>query len=151
MPVTAHTIHLTVRGAAAAARWYADAFGAAERTRIVVPGDRLIHVQLVIGDLHVTLADEFPELESYGPQHLGGTYGAIYLHVDDVDTAWNRAVDAGATILRPLADAFWGEREGQVLDPFGHRWGLTQHLQDVSLDELQERASAAFATPDPHA
>jgi uncharacterized glyoxalase superfamily protein PhnB len=145
MTVTAHTVHLTVRGADAASRWYAEAFAADELTRIVVPGDRLIHVQLRIGDLLVTLADEFPELSSYGPEHLGGTYGAIYLHVDDVDTAWARAVDAGATVLRPLADAFWGAREGQVLDPFGHRWGLTQHLHDVPLDELQARATAAFS------
>jgi uncharacterized glyoxalase superfamily protein PhnB len=145
MTVTAHTVHLTVRGADAASRWYSEAFAADELTRIVVPGDRLIHVQLRIGDLRVTLADEFPEMSSYGPEHLGGTYGAIYLHVDDVDTAWSRAVDAGATVLRPLADAFWGAREGQVLDPFGHRWGLTQHLHDVPLDELQERATAAFS------
>jgi PhnB protein len=150
MTITAHTVHLTVRGADAASRWYTEAFGADELTRIVVPGDRLIHVQLRIGDLRVTLADEFPEMSSYGPGHLGGTYGAIYLHVDDVDTAWARAVDAGATVLRPLADAFWGEREGQVLDPFGHRWGLTQHLHDVPLDELRDRATAAFSGPDAH-
>jgi uncharacterized glyoxalase superfamily protein PhnB len=150
MTFSAHTVHLTVRGADAASRWYAQAFSADELTRIVVPGDRLIHVQLQIGHLRITLADEFPELDSYGPAHLGGTYGALYLHTDDVDAAWTQAVDAGATVLRPLSDAFWGEREGQVLDPFGHRWGLTQHLHDVSLVELQERASAAFSTPDPH-
>lgn len=151
MTITAHTLHLTVRGAGAAARWYAEALGAEELSRILVPGDRLIHVQLRIGDLRVTLADEFPELESFGPQHLGGTYGAVYLHLDHVDKAWARAVDAGATVLRPLSDAFWGEREGQLLDPFGHRWGLTQHLHDVPLDELQLRASAAFSGEDPHA
>jgi PhnB protein len=147
MTISAHTVHLTVRGADAASRWYAEAFAARELTRIVVPGERLIHVQLLIGDLRVTLADEFPEMESYGPAHLGGTYGAIYLHTDDVDTAWTRAVNAGAVVVRPLGDAFWGAREGQVLDPFGHRWGLTQHLTDVPLDELQARASAAFAAP----
>jgi len=141
MTISGHVVHLTVRGADAASRWYAEAFTAQELTRIVLPGDRLIHVQLLIGDLRVTLADEFPEFESYGPAHLGGTYGAIYLHTDDVDTAWTRAVDAGATIVRPLDDAWWGEREGQLLDPFGHRWGLTQHLRDVSLEELQRLAS----------
>lgn len=151
MTFSTHAVHLTVDGADAASRWYTAAFGAQELTRIVVPGDRLIHVQLQVADLRITLADEFPELESYGPAHLGGSYGAIYLHTDDIDTAWARAVDAGATVLRPLSDAFWGEREGQVLDPFGHRWGLTQHLQDVSLDELQQRATAAFSAPDPHA
>lgn len=149
MSITAHTLHLTVRGADAASRWYAEAFGATEHGRIVLPGGRLIHVQLRIGDLRITLADEFPELESFGPERLGGTYGAIYLHLDDVDTAWARAVGAGASIVRPLSDAFWGEREGQVRDLFGHRWGLTQHLYDVPLDELQERATAAFSGEGP--
>lgn len=143
--IHSHTLHLTARGADQASAWYQDAFGAQELTRLVVPGGRLIHVQVRIGSLVVMLADEFPEMESYGPQHFGGTYGAIYLHVDDVDAAWQRAVDAGATVLRPLSDAFWGEREGQLLDPFGHRWGLTQHLRDVPLDELQELTTAAFA------
>jgi PhnB protein len=91
------------------------------------------------------LADEFPEMTSFGPQHLDGTYGAIYLHLDDVDHVWDRAVRAGATVVRPLADVFWGEREGQILDPFGHRWGLTQHVRDVSIVEMQELATAAFS------
>ena len=145
MTITAHTVHLSVAGADAAAQWYAEAFGATEHSRVLLPGDRLIHVQLRIGDLSVTLADEFPELESYGPVHFGGTYGAIYLHVDDVDAAWDRAVRAGADVVRPVSDAFWGEREGQLLDPFGHRWGLTQHLRDVHLAEPQRLATAAFA------
>lgn len=145
MTITSHTVHLSVAGADAAAQWYADAFGASERSRILLPGDRLIHVQLRIGDLDVTIADEFPELDSYGPVHFGGTYGAIYLHVDDVDAAWQQAVGAGAEVVRPVSDAFWGEREGQLLDPFGHRWGLTQHLRDVSPAELQRLATAAFS------
>ena len=144
MSITSHTVHLSVAGADAASRWYAEAFGATELTRIALPGDRLIHVQLEIGDLHVTLADEFPEMGSYGPAHLGGTYGAIYLHVDDVDAAWQRAVAAGAEVVRPLDDAFWGDREGQLLDPFGHRWGLSQHLHDVPLEEIARLATAAF-------
>lgn len=145
MSFTSHTLHLTARGTDEASAWYQRAFGAEELTRLVVPGGRLIHVQIRIGALTLMLADEFPELESYGPQHFGGTYGAIYLHTDDVDTAWQQAVDAGATVIRPLSDAFWGEREGQLLDPFGHRWGLTQHLHDVPLAELQEATTAAFS------
>jgi PhnB protein len=151
MTISAHTVHLTVRGCDSASRWYGEVFGAEERSRITVPGDRLIHVELQIGDLQVMLADEFPELGSFGPLHLGGTYGAVYLHMDDVDMAWARAVSAGATVVRPLSDAFWGEREGQILDPYGHRWGLTQHLHDVSLEELQRKATAAFSGADPHA
>ncbi|WP_018177161.1 VOC family protein [Jongsikchunia kroppenstedtii] len=145
MSITAHTVHLTANPAAAASDWYVKAFGAEEITRLVVPGGRLIHVQMRIGTLMVMLADEFPELESFGPTHFGGTYGAIYLHVDDVDDAWQQAVAAGATVIRPLSDAFWGEREGQLVDPFGHRWGLTQHLRDVPLDELQELTTKAFS------
>ncbi|MFI6565914.1 VOC family protein [Streptomyces sp. NPDC050534] len=145
MAFTAHTLHLTARGTDEASGWYQKAFGAEELTRLVVPGGRLIHVQIRIGTLTLMLADEFPELESYGPQHFGGTYGAIYLHVDDVDAAWQRAVQAGATVIRPLNDTFWGEREGQLLDPFGHRWGLTQHLRDVPLADLQELTTEAFS------
>ncbi|MFD6555190.1 VOC family protein [Streptomyces sp. NPDC058398] len=89
--------------------------------------------------------DEFPEMESFGPGHFGGTYGAIYPHVDDVDDTWQRAVGAGATVIRPLNETFWGEPEGQLLDPFGHRWGLTQHLRDVTLAELQELMTEAFS------
>lgn len=145
MSITAHTVHLTASPATEAADWYVRAFDAAELTRLSVPGGRLIHVQLHIGTLTVMLADEFPELDSFGPHHFGGTYGAIYLHVDDVDTAWERATAAGATVIRPLSEVFWGEREGQLLDPFGHRWGLTQRLRDVPPDELQALATAALS------
>jgi PhnB protein len=145
LAITRSTIHLTVDGADAASAWYGNALGARERNRITLLGGKLIHVELRFGDLAVMLADEFPDLNSFGPRHLGGTYGAIYLHVDDVDAMWERALRAGATVVRPLADAFWGEREGQVLDPFGHRWGLTQHVRDVSIAEMQELATAAFS------
>lgn len=145
MSITAHTIHLTTRGTDEASTWYQRAFGAEELTRLVVPDGRLIHVQIRLGSLTLMLADEFPELNSFGPQHFGGTYGAIYLSVDDVDAAWQRAVDAGADIIRPLTDAFWGEREGQLLDPFGHRWGLSEHLRDIPLAELQTLTTEAFS------
>ncbi|MEU9202726.1 VOC family protein [Streptomyces sp. NPDC048332] len=145
MSFHSHTLHLTVRGADEASAWYQQAFGAEELTRLVVPGGRLIHVQVRIGTLTLMLADEFPEMDSYGPQHFGGTYGALYLHVGDVDAAWERAVGGGATVIRPLSDAFWGEREGQLLDPFGHRWGLTQQLRDVPLAELQKLTTEAFS------
>jgi uncharacterized glyoxalase superfamily protein PhnB len=148
--IAGSTIHLTVDGADRASAWYRDALGAEERSRIVVPGEKLIHVELAFGPLTVMLADEFPEMESFGPAHLGGTAGAIYLHVDDVDTLWERALRAGATVARPLADVFWGERDGQIIDPFGHRWGLTQHLYDVTNEELQARTTEAFSGPGLH-
>lgn len=140
-----HTLHLTVRDSDEASTWYQHAFGAEELSRLLVPGGRLIHVQVRIGTLTLMLADEFPEMNSFGPQHFGGTYGAVYLHVGDADVAWQRALGAGATVIRPLRDAYWGEREGQLLDPFGHRWGLTQHLRDVPLTELQRLTTEAFA------
>jgi uncharacterized glyoxalase superfamily protein PhnB len=96
------------------------------------------------------LADEFPEMTSFGPRQLDGTYGAIYLHLDDVDRLWDRAVRVGATVVRPLANVFWGERDGQILDPFGHRWGLTQHVRDVSIVEMQKLATEAFSEPGGH-
>lgn len=144
LAITGSTIHLSVDGADAASAWYCSALGAREQGRITLRGGKLIHVELRFGDLTVMLADEFPDLGSFGPLHLAGTYGAIYLHVDDVDAAWDRALRAGATVVRPLADVFWGERDGQILDPFGHRWGLTQHVRDVSSDEMQRLATAAF-------
>jgi uncharacterized glyoxalase superfamily protein PhnB len=148
--ITEHTIHLTVDGADAASAWYSQALDARERSRITLPNGKLIHVELAFGDLTVMLADEFPEMTSFGPRHLGGTYGAIYLHLDDVDRVWDRAVGAGATVVRPLANVFWGERDGQILDPFGHRWGLTQHVRDVSILEMQELATEAFSEQGGH-
>jgi PhnB protein len=143
--ITGSTIHLTVHTAAQASAWYAEAFGATEANCIKLPGGKLIHVEMHLGDLTLMLADEFPEMKSFGPKHLGGTYSAIYLHVDNVDTVWPRALAAGATVERELTDVFWGERDGQIIDPFGHRWGLTQHLRDVSIEEMQELATAAFS------
>ncbi len=150
MAITGHTIHLTVDGAGEASAWYAEALDARERSRITLPDGKLIHVELGFGDLTVMLADEFPEMTSFGPRHLDGTYGAIYLHLDDIDRVWDRAVRAGATVVRPLADVFWGERDGQILDPYGHRWGLTQHVRDVSIIEMQKLATAAFSEPGGH-
>jgi PhnB protein len=143
--IEALTVHMTVDGAGRAADWYTEALDAVEVSRITLPDERLIHVEMRLGPLTMMLADEFPEMSSFGPARLGGTYGAIYLHVSDVDTVWGRCLDAGATVVRPLADAFWGEREGQVLDPFGHRWGLTQRLRTVPIEEMQTLAAAAFA------
>jgi PhnB protein len=93
----------------------------------------------------VMIADEFPELGAISPLTLGGTYGALTLTVDDVDAAWQRALDAGATELHPLQDAFWGERHGQLVDPFGHRWGLAQPVEDVTSEEVERRAAELFA------
>ena len=142
------TPHIVVRDAGRAAEWYEQALGAELGNRIPVPGGRYLQIELIFGDSHVMIADEFPEMGAISPQTLGGTYGALTIATDDVDTLWERAVGAGAEVFHPLQDAFWGERHGQIVDPFGHRWGLTQKLEDVAPDEVARRAAALFDTED---
>jgi PhnB protein len=141
-----HTItpHLVVRGAARAAAWYVEALGAEERSRIEVPGGKLMQVELRFGDATVMLADEFEELGVLSPLSIGGTATVLHLSTDDVDALWQRAVDAGAEVRQPLSDAFWGERYGQITDPFGHRWGLAQRVRDVPEEEIAAAARALF-------
>ena len=138
------TPHIVVRDAARAAEWYASALGAEEAGRIEVPGGKLMQVELRFGDSTVMLADEFPEMGVLSPLSIGGTATVLHLVVADVDAVWQRAVDAGAEIRQPLGDTFWGERYGQIVDPFGHRWGLAQHLRDVPRDEIQRAAAELF-------
>jgi PhnB protein len=142
--IEALTPHIVVRGAARAADWYADAFGAEEEGRIPVPDGRLMSVELRFGAQRVMVADEFPEMGVLSPASIGGTAVVLTLRTDDVDALWQRALDAGADVLHPLADAFWGERHGQLTDPFGHRWGLAQHVRDVSREDVLRAAAAAF-------
>jgi PhnB protein len=146
IPDGVHTItaHIVVRDAARAARWYGQAFGAEERGRIPVPGGKFIEIELRIGDSTLMIADEFPEMGVVSPLTVGGTYGALHIATDDVDTLWRRAVDAGGEVLQPLQDMFWGDRQGQIIDPFGHRWGLRQHVRDVPRDEIIRAAAAMF-------
>lgn len=139
------TPHIIVRNAGEAADWYQRALGAAVGTSIQLPDGRYMEIELRIGDSQVMIADEFPELGAVSPQTLGGTYGALTISVDDADTAWQRALDAGAVEHHPLADAFWGERHGQIIDPYGHRWGISQTIEDVDPAEVTRRAAAFFA------
>jgi PhnB protein len=142
------TPHIVVRDAGRAAEWYEQALGAELGNRIPVPGGRYLQIGLIFGDSHVMIADEFPEMGAISPQTLGGTYGALTIATDDVDALWQRAVDAGAEVFHPLQDAFWGERHGQIVDPFGHRWGLAQKIEDVAPEEVARRAAALFDTAD---
>lgn len=146
IPDGVHTItpHLAVRDAARAIAWYERVLGAEERHRITLPNGKLTSVELRIGDSTVMLADEFPEMGVVSPLTLGGTYGALVIATDDVDTLWQRALDAGAEVFHPLQDAFWGDRTGQFIDPFGHRWGLTQHIRDVPQEEIARAAADLF-------
>ena len=146
IPEGMHTItpHIVVRDAARAAEWYAEALGAEERSRIPVPGGKLMSVELWFGDSAVMVADEFPEMGILSPQSVGGTSTVLNLYVEDVDALWERAVGAGAEVLHQLGDTFWGDRHGQITDPFGHRWGLAQHVRDVLPEEIARAAAEAF-------
>jgi PhnB protein len=141
MPITPHIV---VQGADRATAFYRDAFGAVEMSRIPTPDGRLMSVQLRLGGGLLHLADEFPELGVLAPPSIGGTPVVLALEVDDADAAFAQAVDAGATVRRPLQDMFWGERHGQLDDPFGHRWNIVQHLRDVPHDEIVAAAAQLF-------
>jgi PhnB protein len=138
------TVHIVVRDAAGAAEWYRRALGAEERGRIEVPGGKLMQAELWFGDSQVMIADEFPELGVLSPLSIGGTATVLHLRTDNVDALWQRALDAGAEVRQPLADAFWGERYGQLTDPFGHRWGLAQRVRDVSQEEIEQAVARMF-------
>ncbi len=141
-----HTIttHIVVGDAALAADWYRTVFGAEERDRLAVPGGKLMQVELRFGDSTVMLADEFPDLGVLSPLSVGGTATVLHFSSEDVDAVWQRAVDGGAEVRQPLQDVFWGERYGQITDPFGHRWGIAQRLRDVPRDELERAVAEAF-------
>jgi PhnB protein len=138
------TTHIVVRDAGRAADWYRDVLGADQGMRVEVPGGKFMQLELRFGDSTVMLADEFPELDILSPLSIGGTPTVLHLRIDDVDAVWERALAAGAEVRAPLGDAFWGERYGQIVDPFGHRWGLAQHLRDVPQEEIDAAARAMF-------
>ena len=138
------TPHIVVQGAERAVAFYRDAFGAEEVSRIPVPDGRLMSVQLRIADGLLHLADEFPETGVLAPPSIGGTPVVLALDVADAEAVFAQAVAAGAAIRQPLADMFWGDRHGQLEDPFGHRWNIAQHLRDVPQDEVVAAAAQAF-------
>jgi PhnB protein len=138
------TAHIVVQGADWAAGFYRDAFGAQEVSRIPVPDGRLMSVQLRIGDSDLHLADEFPEMGVLAPPAIGGTAVVLALDVTDADTVFARAVSAGAQVHHPLAETFWGDRHGQLIDPFGHRWNISQHVRDVPHEDVVAAAAQAF-------
>ena len=143
-----HTLtpHLVVKGASQAVEFYKKAFGAEELGRMPGPdGKSLMHAELQIGDSRLFLVDEFPEMDCRGPQTIGGTPVTIHMYVEDVDTAFSKAVAAGAQVRMPLADMFWGDRYGVLADPFGHAWSLATHKEDLTPEEIAERAQAAMS------
>jgi uncharacterized glyoxalase superfamily protein PhnB len=137
--------HIVVQGAERAAAFYAEAFGAEELSRIPTPDGRLMSVQLRIGDSELHLADEFPEMGVLAPPSIGGTAVVLALEVDDAERSFAQAVAAGAEVRQPLGEMFWGDLHGQVDDPFGHRWNISEHLRDVQHDEVVAAAAKLFA------
>ncbi|WP_051109935.1 VOC family protein [Massilia niastensis] len=135
-----HTVtpHLVCAGASEAIAFYARAFGAEEVMRLPEPGGKLAHAAVRIGDSMVMLMDEFPDWDAHGPLALAGTPVTLHLAVPDVDAAYKRAVEAGATGRMAPADMFWGDRYGVVEDPFGHRWSMATHIRDVAPADMAE-------------
>jgi len=136
--------YLRVHNSAEAIDFYCRAFDAKELFRLTEPSGRIGHAEIKIGEATIMLSDEYPEHGIRGPRSLGGTTFSIHLHVGDVDKAFEQAVSAGASIVRPLKDQFYGERSGTVRDPFGHEWLLGGHLETVTAEEMQRRYTAQF-------
>lgn len=143
-----HTItpQLVVRGAAQAIAFYQKALGAQELLRNLAPdGTSIMHAELLCGDSRFFVLDEFPEHDNLSPQTLHGSPVTLHLYVPNIDEVFERALDAGAQEVLPVANTFWGERYGIFLDPFGHRWSVSTRLEDLSPTELQERAQSYAA------
>ena len=138
------TPYLVIKGAAEAIEYYKNVFGATELVRMPDPSGRIGHAELKIGNSHIMLADEFPEMEYRGPLSLGSSPVSMLLYVEDVDKVVERAVAAGAKILKPVQDQFYGDRSGFIQDPFGHLWGVATHIEDVSPQEMKERMTKAM-------
>ncbi len=133
--------YLYVDGASAAITFYGTVFGATERMRLAGPDGRIGHADIQIGDSVIMLADEHPDMGVRGPKSIGGSPVLVSVYVKDVDQAFDRAMKAGAKSLRAVQDQFYGDRSGQFEDPFGHRWSVSTHIEDVSPDEMKKRAA----------
>lgn len=143
IPEGYHTVnsYFIVDDAAKAIEFYKRAFGAEEVARLPM-GDKIGHAEIRIGDTQLMLSDEWPDMGSLGPKSRGGATSSFVIYVPDADAAFRRAIDAGATEERPVTDQFWGDRMGTVVDPFGHRWSLGTHIEDVPPEEMSRRMQA---------
>jgi PhnB protein len=133
--------YLHVDGASAAIEFYREVFGATERMRLAGPDGKVGHAELAIGDSVVMLADEYPDMGIKGPLTLGGSPVGLTIYVEDVDATVGRATAAGAAVTRPVEDQFYGDRAGQIEDPYGHTWSIHTHIEDVAPDEMARRAA----------
>jgi PhnB protein len=138
------TPHFVVPDAAEDARWYARAFDARELSRVPLPGSKVMSVAMRIGESTIHLGSDFPQAGILAPLSIGGTATVLRIDTEDAHALWERAIAAGAKIHHPLKDQFWGERHGQLTDPFGHRWNIAQHIREVPDDEIAAAAAQAF-------
>ena len=139
------TPYLAVDDAAKAIEFYRDAFGADEVIRMPGPDGKIAHAELQLGDSKLMLSDPFPESNVQPPSARGGPTASVFMYVEDVDGIFEQAQKAGATVVSPLENMFWGDRFGTVSDPFGHVWSLATHVEDLSEEEMAERSRAAMA------
>jgi PhnB protein len=139
------TPYLTVRNGTQAIEFYKRAFGAQEKSRMAGPDGKLMHAELKIGDSIVMLADEMPGSDCRSPQSLNGTTGSVFLYVNDVDSVFNQAIQAGAKQVAAPQDMFWGDRFGKLSDPYGHSWALATHKEDVAPAEMERRGKEFMA------
>lgn len=139
IPEGYHTLtpYLTVRDAVRAIEFYKNAFGAVEKGVMKGPDGKVMHAELRIGDSLFMLADEFPQFGSMSPPSTGGAGMGLHIYSEDVDSAFDRAVKAGATPEMPVSDMFWGDRYGKLVDPFGHKWSIATHKKDMTMDEME--------------
>ena len=144
IPEGHHTVtpYRILSGASDAIAFYEKALGAEEVMRLADPGGKVHHAEISIGDSRIMLADEHPEIQALSPKTVGGSPVSIHLYVDDVDGAIARAVAAGAKLVRPVVDQFYGDRVGGIEDPFGYRWFIATHKEDLTIEEIRHRAAA---------
>lgn len=138
------TPYLCVDGAAAAIEFYTSVLGAKERMRMPGPDGKVGHAELLFGDAVVMLADEYPEMDIRSPTSIGGSPVTIHVYVEDVDRVFEQAIAAGATELQAVQNQFYGDRSGQFVDPFGHKWNVASHVEDVPPEEMTKRMNEAM-------
>lgn len=147
IPKNYHSITpvLIVKNGDEAIEFYKKGFGVQERGRMNGPDGRVAHAELKLGDSVFMLSDEYPEMDCHSPKTIGGSPVSMYVYVDDVDSFFDKAISAGAKVLDPVKDQFWGDRHGRLEDPFGHLWSIATHKKDLSEDEMKKAAEVAFS------
>ena len=139
------TPHLVIKECGKAIDFYKKAFDAREIYRSLMPDGRIMHAMIQVGNSFVMMADEFPDMGAKGPKTIGGTSVSLHIYTEDADKLFNQAIAAGATQIMPINDMFWGDRYGQILDPFGHSWAIATHKNDVSPEEMERAAKEMFS------